>query len=614
MSLPSAGSAPPSTALVRPKISIGSSKSGPFRAIEGDDEAKLMDVLVDQHQRLPDMFEVLFEDESATILETAGLTIGKWVKVEATNSDGANEKVLIVGEITALEGEFIDSGFRLVVRGYEMAHRLHRGRTSKSWSDTKDSDIAKEIAGKHKLGTSGVKTSPITHKYIGQVNLTDWEFLTARADEIGFEVFVRENDLHFEPIDPSAAGGLGGALGSVAGAVAGALGLGGTPALAYRTNLLWLRPRVNSGEQVGEVEVRYWDPATKAVVTETAPVKPFRMKPKKAASMSGSWKAGKSVVFDRPFSTSAEATSLAKSLALNIGDSYFTLEGMATGDPAITAGGKVEIKEVPDPFAGTYVVTNARHTFSFEEGYNTHFFVSGSNDMTLTGLTGGSSTTFAGVGQPIYGMATAEVTDNEDPEKLGRVKLKLGWLDAKYETDWCRVSQFGAGKDRGMVFLPEVKDEVLVAFEFGDVRRPYVVGGLYNGKDKPQLLGTDALFKTGGKVIRRGIVSSLGHTLMFLDDSQKSGVQLTSADKKLQILMDETNKQIHIKADQGTKIMIETAANGDLTIKSGAKMIIESQQELSLKGMGVTIDGGASGVKIESSGTVAVMGSMIKLN
>ena len=81
-----------------------------------------------------------------------------------------------------------------------------------------------------------------------------------------------------------------------------------------------------------------------------------------------------------------------------------------------------------------------------------------------------------------HGMVVGDVTTNDDPDKLGRVKLMFPWLSDDYESDWARLVQLGAGPDSGAVFLPEVNDEVLVAFEFGDVRRPYVLGGLFNGR------------------------------------------------------------------------------------------------------------------------------------
>ena len=82
------------------------------------------------------------------------------------------------------------------------------------------------------------------------------------------------------------------------------------------------------------------------------------------------------------------------------------------------------------------------------------------------------------------GVAKALVTNVKDPLKLGRVRLRFPWLSDTYESDWCRVVQLGGVRGGGLI-LPEVGDEVLCAFDRGSLEHPYVIAGLYNGKDKP---------------------------------------------------------------------------------------------------------------------------------
>ena len=92
----------------------------------------------------------------------------------------------------------------------------------------------------------------------------------------------------------------------------------------------------------------------------------------------------------------------------------------------------------------------------------------------------------------ILGVVTGVVTNNKDPDKLGRVKVRFPWLSDTDESWWARVASPMAGKDRGVFFLPEVDDEVLVAFEHGDPRFPYVIGALWNGSTPPFLTTTTA--------------------------------------------------------------------------------------------------------------------------
>jgi uncharacterized protein involved in type VI secretion and phage assembly len=193
------------------------------------------------------------------------------------------------------------------------------------------------------------------------------------------------------------------------------------------------------------------------------------------------------------------------------------------------------------------------------------------------------------------------VTGVDDPDGLGRVKLKFPWLADDYESWWARVAQLGAGPDRGAVWLPEVNDEVLVAFEHGDTRSPVVVGGLWNGVDSPPF-GDGLVDGSTGAIKRRGFVSRLGHRLVFLDDDSKSGVALLTEDDALRLSLNATSTTIKVSSD-GT---VEISGAKGVQITSDGSISINASQSLELKGgTGVTIDGGPS---------VDVSGQLIQLN
>ena len=191
--------------------------------------------------------------------------------------------------------------------------------------------------------------------------------------------------------------------------------------------------------------------------------------------------------------------------------------------------------------------------------------------------------------QKIYGVVVGIVTDNKDDKGRYMVKVRLmhqpnGSTAASPQesTAWCRVVTFGAGKDRGMFFLPEVEDEVLVAFEHGDVNRPYVVGSLWNSSN------TSAGDNKAGKNNDRFIKSRSGAMLRFRDDKEdkKEQVEILSA-KGAQILIDDTDKghRVHIQDQkkenyltldkQGKKITLETST-GDILIKAKGKIQLEA--------------------------------------
>jgi uncharacterized protein involved in type VI secretion and phage assembly len=137
------------------------------------------------------------------------------------------------------------------------------------------------------------------------------------------------------------------------------------------------------------------------------------------------------------------------------------------------------------------------------------------------------------------GVVVALVTNVQDPEQRGRIKLHFPWLDDKHETDWVRIATMMAGGGRGSQFLPEVNDEALVAFEHNDPRFPYVIGFLWNGKDDPP----------GEDVRDRKLVSKNGHQIRFLDstpDGGSLGALIIEDAHGNTITM--SNGQIHIKS------------------------------------------------------------------
>ena len=180
-----------------------------------------------------------------------------------------------------------------------------------------------------------------------------------------------------------------------------------------------------------------------------------------------------------------------------------------------------------------------------------------------------------------YGVAFAIVTNNKDPDGIGRVKVKLPWMDDQTESDWARVVAPMAGKDRGFYFLPEVDDEVLVAFEHGSPDRPYVLGALWNGKDKPPETNAD------GKNHVRVIKSRSGHVIRLTDKDGEEKIEIIDKSAKNSIVISTKDNTITISADadvaiQAGKGKLKLSGNG-IEIKSKAEIKIEASQTMDLK-------------------------------
>jgi uncharacterized protein involved in type VI secretion and phage assembly len=278
------------------------------------------------------------------------------------------------------------------------------------------------------------------------------------------------------------------------------------------------------------------------------------------------------------------------------------------GDPNVRAGTAATLAGAGAPFEGKYTVTASRHVFDPETGYTTRVMVSGAQDRTLLGLTG-SHLGGAGGGA---GVVIGQVSDCRDPEKQGRVRLKFPWLDDSYVSDWSRTVQPGAGKGRGAVIVPEVDDEVLVAFEQGSFQRPYVLGGLHNGVDTLPKGDVELVNSSAGTIDRRAFVSRTGHALEMLESaSGAQGIKIRTGDGKLFLDFDQKKTTITVHSD-GT-VTIE--AKQGVTVDAGTGSLKLTGQDVSITAKaGVKMDGGAGEVKVSSSSKVSVEGAMVSVN
>lgn len=218
---------------------------------------------------------------------------------------------------------------------------------------------------------------------------------------------------------------------------------------------------------------------------------------------------------------------------------------------------------------------------------------------------GGSSG--AGAGQLVNGVLTATVTNTKDPEKLGRIKVQFLGQGTDNETDWIRVAAFSAGSKKGAFFLPEVGEEVLVAFIQGAIDRPVAIGVLWENTDKPPEENADG--KNNVKMLK----TRAGHTVTFDDDSSKAKIEIKSSAGHTITLDDASGKEkIEIKDKSGSnKITIDTTKK-DITMESG--------MTLNLKAQNITIEAKAAlnlkgaMLKAEASGIAEIKGSMVKIN
>ena len=197
-------------------------------------------------------------------------------------------------------------------------------------------------------------------------------------------------------------------------------------------------------------------------------------------------------------------------------------------------------------------------------------------------------------GEIINGVCVAVVRDNLDPNGLSRVKVSFPWHKQPEEMFWARLATPMTGKGYGTFFLPEVGDEVLVAFERGDLRFPFVVGSLWSGRRPPPVTNSD------GRNDIRTIRSRKGHALNF-DDGKNGRLELELHDGKT-IAIDEGG--ITIDDGHGNRILI-SSTSGATTIEAASTLRIRAPQ--------ITVEASGS-VDIKAGGTLTLQGALVAIN
>lgn len=196
----------------------------------------------------------------------------------------------------------------------------------------------------------------------------------------------------------------------------------------------------------------------------------------------------------------------------------------------------------------------------------------------------------------IYGGVIGTVTNNQDPDNLGRVKVQFPWLSDEDESNWARIVSPMAGKETGIFFLPEVGDEVFVVFQYGDINMPYVVGSLWNGVDVPPETNSD------GKNNIRIIKSRSGHIIKLDDTEGKEKIEIVDKTEKNMITIDAKDNKISLTTDKDIEI---AAPNGKVTITA---------KDLEMKSSAATKIEASAGMDLKASGTMNVKGAMVNIN
>jgi phage protein D len=546
---------------------------------------QILEIVVDARLRVPDRLTLRIRDDGAQIIDANTFAVGKDVQVALTAVSGDLSAQVFDGQVTTLAPEFEAGTVTLTVTALDRGCLLQRGPATKGYPSMSYGDIAKKLASAAGL-SAGTISDGLTLPFVQQSNETPWDFLWRLALDVDYEVKVAGKKLSFTDAGGDASG---------------------TPIELTLNEQLWsFSPRVSGVGQVDSVAVRGWDPTgAKAITASATPGATLSTPGTTRSSVAAGLGAGTAAVVDRTVTDQSHATSVAKSVAAQIANAYVEGDGVLQGTPTLKPGSRVKIAGVGTAFGGTYAVSGVRHIVRAGSGYETHFFVSGCEDRSLFGLAGSSQPSRAGWGRR---MVVGKVVDNDDPDKLGRVRVIYPGLDDSLHGWWARIVAPGAGDDRGFLTLPLVDDEVLVAFEHENEQHPYVIGSVYNGTRKPGALSTiDGTFS---------LTSKQKLTVVAADAIALTGKTMTYASSDAAVFKTTGSGTIDVDAKGALTLQSSQA----VTLKAGTTAELSAQTSLKISCAGSEIDVGPSGVTIkgpmvsvEATGILKLAGAQVMI-
>jgi uncharacterized protein involved in type VI secretion and phage assembly len=531
--------------------------------------------------------------ESEQFLDHSSFTgfLGKSISVRIEPQGGvvdSGRALEFVGVVTQVSlDNAVDGLNQATITAHAPSIVLDGARRNSLNHDRKASDIVKDILQQYPITLGSVDTTEKSLTYSVQYRETDYEYLMRLATSSGLFAFYDGQKFHAVKANSST-----------------------SEELNWRQTLGLFS--IGLGTASPNQTSQAWDPVNKQVMSSDFTGAPSGSSPSDLARTS--LDASESLYSKLGFSIANKSTDMAGLDAVLTRAKEAAVGRMVTciGEsivPALAVGSCARVSGMSN-FDGDYFVTKVTHTIEESGQYHNRFESIPLDTAYPTPLHGLD---------PITDLQSAIVTDNNDPEKLGRVKVKFSWMESE-ESPWLRISVAHAGNERGWYSIPEIDDEVLVGFENGDPDQPVVIGALWNGKDMPPPDAPEAennikLFTTKS-----------GNLIKFTDTGGSEEILVTQKDGKNKIVLGLSGPSITLESEgdisiKGKTITLESTS-GDVSFKSGGKLTHESTGDLQIKaGMNLKAEGsmnlelkGGTMAKLEGGAMTEIKGAIVKIN
>lgn len=453
---------------------------------------------------------------------------------------------------------------------------------SRQLAEASDADLAAAIAADYSLSTDAA--DGITREQVVTDRVSDWDALKRRAGELGWVTYVRGDTLVLRPPAPNA----------------------NAIQLDYTRSIVELHLTQDLTHAIDSAVGVAWDiDALEAAESEQGASAAGIATGDRPAHDAAVGDAGWAMRTERTESDARSAADAADAAAVGAQRAsalaHFHGSGVVQGDPAMRCDGWVAINGVGTRMSGPHYLSATRHRFS-ADGFTTEFQIGAPPRLAPAESTYASRGTALGV-----------VAAIDDPESLNRVKVQLPWRDDGGDGVWARLCCLDAGDGYGVLMVPAVGQEVLVAFVDGDPSAAVVLGSLHNGTQAPPETVDPATNAV------RAIVTPDGHTLR-LEDGSAAAVTLASAAES-GLVIDDTASEITLThADSGNAIRISadgielTAAQGDISLSSSAGSIKLDSLTLEGKASGTAKLESSATFDIQASGPLGLKGALVNIN
>lgn len=478
----------------------------------------------------------------------------------------------------------LHGGTSILLEGSSQSTKLDRNTREAYYLKKSLADVARDLGDKNgvKVSVNGEGTSPLNYVQRGE---TDFEFLRRLADDCG--CFIRPT--------PDGAEIRKGFNGS---------GVN----LTWNTDLLLFQ--VSGHLQPLTLRGAHYDPKEKKGIRLQKTVQKGKFTGAYDNLVGAVHNASATVLSSQQAleyqnARSATLDSYKKDLekeSQRLSGSTVVVEGESR-NPLLIPGESVKIQKTPEG-EGDYGLVRVTHHYDAGTGYINHFVATPWADYTATKKP---------PRVPSLGLVTAIVIENNDPQKMNRLKIQYHWQEDG-ATAWTRMMTPYTGKDRGLMFLPEIGDEVVVAFENADPERPIVIGSVWNGKDTGPRDPYRSKDDIDNNEVKR-IITKTGNTIEIVDTGGKEVIEIYTPKKDCWIQLNNDKKAISFHSEKD--ILIE-APNGEVRISCKNLVTdVTGDAFTTIQGKNTTQVQGdhtlkvTGGLRQESAQTVTVKGALI---